>query len=296
MLDRRSFLKTLGAGALAGMIPSPAKARSHSLEADPEAVGVLVDVTYCVGCRKCEWACHQSNKLGDEPMSSFENAIKIHEKRRPDTKNYTVVNGFAGCGSEGGDCFVKVQCMHCIDAACVSACIVGALEKEPGGPVRYVASECIGCRYCMVACPFQIPAYEYDEQLTPRVMKCTFCFEQSLSKGGKPACVEICPEGALRYGKRSDLLEYAHNRIRKFPERYHPDVYGEHTVGGTSWLYIAGKPMTEYGLPELPDNAPPRLTELVQHGIFKNWIPPLALYAFLGGAMMVNRKGGEDDE
>ena len=296
MLNRRHFLKSLGIGALAGLIPETTNSSSVSHESSPDAWGVLVDVSYCVGCRKCEWACHESNELGGAQMSDFENAIKIHEKRRPDPKNFTVVNGYKGCAPEGKDCFVKVQCMHCLDPACVSACIVGALEKDAKGPVSYDAGKCIGCRYCMVACPFQVPAYEYDEALAPRVMKCTFCLEQKLAEGGRPACVEICPEGALRFGKREDLLTYAKGRLKKHPNRYHPEIYGEHTVGGTSWLYLASKPMSELGLPELPEQAPPRLTEVVQHGIFKNWVPPLALYAFLGGAMMVNRNGGGEDE
>ena len=296
MLNRRSFLKTLGVGTVAGMIPEISKSSDAHSEADPDAWGVLVDVTYCIGCRKCEWACHESNDLGNSPLSEFENAIKIHEKRRPDNENYTVVNGYEGCGLDDMDCFVKVQCMHCKDPACVSACIVGALEKDPKGPVRYVEEECIGCRYCMVACPFQIPTYEYDKALAPKVMKCTFCFQQKLELGLPPACVEICPAGALRFGTREELLSYAKARLKKHPDRYHPEVYGEHTVGGTAWLYIAGQPMTELGLPDLPELAPPRLTEVVQHGIFKKWVPPLALYAFLGGAMMVNRKRGGDDE
>ncbi len=296
MLNRRHFLKSLGIGAMAGLIPETTKSSFVSHESNPDAWGVLVDVSYCVGCRKCEWACHESNELGGAQMSDFENAINIDEKRRPDPKNFTIVNGYEACTVGSRDCFVKVQCMHCLDPACVSACIVGALEKHPKGPVNYDADKCIGCRYCMVACPFQIPAYEYDEALAPRVMKCTFCFEQKLAEGGRPACVDICPEGALRFGKREELINYAHSRIEKHPERYYPEVYGEHTVGGTSWLYIAGGSMVDHGLPELPDQAPPRLTEVVQHGIFKNWVPPLALYAFLGGAMMVNRNGGGEDE
>ncbi len=296
MLNRRHFLKSLGVGALAGCIPESSHSSKVDHGAAPEAWGVLVDVTYCVGCRKCEWACHESNELGGAEMSDFENAIEIDHKRRPDPKNFTVVNGYESCGIERKDCFVKVQCMHCLDPACASACIVGALRKTDEGPVTYDADKCIGCRYCMVACPFQIPSYEYDDALAPRVMKCTFCFEQKLKAGERPACVEICPEGALRFGRREQLLHYAHHRIETHPDRYHPEIYGEHTVGGTSWLYIASFPLPDLGLPDLPDQAPPRLTEVVQHGIFKNWVPPLALYAFLGGAMLVNRNGGGDDE
>jgi ferredoxin len=162
---------------------------------------------------------------------------------------------------------------------------VAALTKRDDGPVVYNADICIGCRYCMVACPYQIPAYEYHNALTPKVMKCTLCPERTLDQGKPPACVEICPREALVYGKRSQLLELAHERIKRNPERYHPEVYGEHAVGGTSWLMLSDRPVTELGIPELPNESPAVLTESIQHGIFKGFTGPLMIFGLVGVLM-----------
>ena len=105
-----------------------------------------------------------------------------------------------------------------------------------------------------------------------------------------PACVEICPVECLTFGKRDDLLQLAHQRIAARPDRYVDHVYGEHEVGGTSWLYLADRPFSELGLPELSETAPPRITENIQHGIFKHFIPPLALYAVLGQVMWLGKR------
>ena len=178
--------------------------------------------------------------------------------------------------------------MHCNHAACVSACIVGALTKEENGAVTYDAWKCIGCRYCMVACPFQIPTYEYDNVLTPQVRKCEFC-EQRTSKGELPACVEECPRQAMTYGKRSDLLELAHEKIAEHPGRYVDHVYGEHEVGGTSWMYLSPVPFEQAGFLKLGKAAPPALTEAIQHGVFKHWIAPIGWYGFLAAHVLVDR-------
>ena len=288
MMDRRDFLKTMGsAGAvLAGA--GQAVARVHV----PPGIGshgVLVDLTTCVGCRKCEWACNRRNGLEEQTLASFEDASVFEEMRRPDQDRFTVVNRWQKEGAEGGSVWAKVQCMHCNDPACSSACVVTAFSKLPNGAVVYDPWRCMGCRYCMVSCPFQVPAYEYDNALTPRVRKCEFCAEETL-EGGIPACVEVCPVEALTYGPREHLLKLARNRLAARPERYLDHIYGEHEVGGTAWLYIAGQEFTTLGFPELPSAAPPELTEKIQHGIFKGFIPPLALYALLGQAMWMTER------
>ena len=299
---RRDFLKTLGIAGAGTLLPAGVQAERHGRELDPDAIGVLVDTTYCVGCRKCEWACQKSHTRPQGEMASYRNASEL-EARRPDPRTFTVVNAYPKPAGAAGHDFVKFQCMHCNDPACASACIVGALAKEHEGPVSYDAGKCIGCRYCMVACPFQVPTYEYDDPITPRVMKCTLCFEKTAeTETARPACVEICPEGCLIYGKRERLLEYARKRMGEKPKRYHTEIYGEHVVGGTSWLYLTARPATEVGFPELGDEALPHYTERVQHGIFKNFFPPLALYAVLGGVMFLNREerkerqNGEDSK
>jgi hypothetical protein len=142
----------------------------------------------------------------------------------------------------------------------------------------------------MIACPFQIPAYEYEKALTPKVMKCTMCFERTIKNGQLPACVEVCPTEAIIFGKRSDLLEIAHERIRTHPDRYIDHIYGEYEVGGTSWMYLSNQQFTDIGFPELGDKSPAQLTESIQHGIFKGFAGPVMLFGLLGIIMKVMKK------
>jgi formate dehydrogenase iron-sulfur subunit len=139
---------------------------------------------------------------------------------------------------------VKVQCMHCDHPACVSACIVGAFSKKENGSVVWDTDKCIGCRYCMVACPFQVPSFEYDKALDPEIRKCDFCFDRT-KEGKLPACVNICPVEALTYGPRSELIKIAREKIKKYPDRYIDYIYGENEVGGTSWLYLSGQDLVK---------------------------------------------------
>lgn len=289
--NRRTFLQLLGIGGL-----SLAAGKSEASEGpatSPDAVGCLVDLSMCEGCRKCEAACNRANDL-PPPEVSIEDATALDTPRRPSATELTVVNRYDDVQCNGHPAHSKVQCMHCLDPACVSACIVGALTKDPEGPVRYDPSLCIGCRYCMVACPFQIPAYEYDEVLTPRVMKCEFCFSR-LEQGEIPACAAACPKEAVTFGIREELLTIAEDRINapsdalRKREKLLNHVYGAHEVGGTSWLYLATVPFNKLGFLDLPSKAPPRLTETIQHSIFKYFVPPAALYGLLGAAMYLLR-------
>ncbi len=289
-MDRREFTKLLGSMGLA-LVPGKAAA-SHPHGPLADGVGVLVDTTVCIGCRKCEWACNRSNNLPEEELSSFESKAAFDSYRRPDASHYTVVNEFK---PNGEAIWAKTQCMHCEDPACVSACIVSAFKKRSDGVVAYDLSRCLGCRYCILACPFQIPAYEYDNAFTPQVRKCTFCIER-LDEGKAPACVSICPVECLTYGKREELIELAHRKIERNPDRYVDHVYGEHEVGGTSWLYLSSVPMTELGFPDLGTDAVPCVTETIQHSIFKNFIPPIALFAFLCQIMWLTREHGNSDD
>lgn len=295
-MDRRDFIKTMGAvGATALAGPAVAK---HAVEAPPDAWGVLVDTTSCIGCRKCEWACNDWNGLNEQPLETFEDKSAFETFRRPEADAYTVVNQAPAQSGTKPSVWTKMQCMHCNDPACSSACLVTAFSKQENGAVIYDPWKCMGCRYCIAACPFQIPAYEYDNALTPEVRKCTFCFDR-ITEGKAPACVTICPAECLTYGKRDQLLEIAHRKIANHPDRYIDHVYGEHEVGGTSWLYLAGQDFETLGLPVLGEQSPPRITEGIQHGVFKGFIAPVTLYAVLGQIMWLgNRKQSmrEDEE
>ena len=298
-IDRRRFvgLAAASAGGV-GLATDAAAGDRHPLS--PDYVGVLVDTTLCIGCRKCEEACNRRNHLPRTP-ESFADREVLRRFRRPGENAFTVVNQFPGGPSpdqaERPTTFAKVQCMHCLIPSCVSACIVGALTKAADGAVVYDPTICIGCRYCMVACPFEVLAYQYDTALAPKVRKCELCTGTSAAGGADPACAAACPTEALVFGKRADLLAIAHQRIELRPDRYLPHVYGEHEVGGTGWLYLTGRPVAEIGLLDLPERAPALRTEAIQHGIFKFGIVPVALYGALAGLMWLNhRRRDEGDE
>ena len=292
-LDRREMLRLAGVGCAAlatGVRPADA-AKVSSGPVAPDAFAVLVDTVACIGCRKCEWACNVENRLSDAPAESFDDLKVVDTPRRPDHDAFTIVNRYRTPADHDHSWTVKLQCMHCVDPACASACLVGALSKDEDGPVGYDAWKCIGCRYCMIACPFQIPAYEYAKPVEPRVRKCTFC-EPRLDEGRSPACVAICPNEALTFGTRQELLDAAHTRIQGTPDRYFPHVYGEFEAGGTCWLYLTPVDFKYTGLPVLDEKPIPHHTERIQHAIFKSFVPPLALYGMLGLIMHALR--GED--
>jgi formate dehydrogenase iron-sulfur subunit len=288
-INRRLFFKISGTMAAASLVQND----KPVLAADPpkrtsDSYGCLVDTTLCIGCRLCEQACNERNRLS-KPGVSFEDLTVIERMRRMDETSYTVINRYDSKETglpalKSPQAFVKFQCMHCHDPACVSACIVGALAKESSGPVTYNVGKCIGCRYCMIACPFQVPAYEYHNPLTPEVRKCTFCFKD-IKEGRLPACVQICPREVITFGKRSELLHLARWKIKTHPGRYQERIYGEKEVGGTSWLYLASAPFESIGFPKLGTEAPPRLTEAIQHGLFQSFAAPVILFAALGGVM-----------
>jgi formate dehydrogenase iron-sulfur subunit len=201
-----------------------------------------------VGCRKCEGACNTVNNL-PAPEKLFDDLSVLEQRRRTTTAKFTVVNQFAGGGNYGNQTFVKTQCNHCLEPACASACFVKAFTKNPDGSVTYNADLCVGCRYCMIACPFEIPTYEYDQAFTPRIMKCTMCHPRLL-EGKLPGCVEACPTEALVFGKRNEMIHVARERIRAAGGRYVDHIYGEHEMGGTNWLYLSGLPFASIGMRE----------------------------------------------
>ena len=296
-ISRRSFLKSsalISAGALAST--SVVKGATEQPLSD-ERYGVLVDTTLCIGCRRCEWACKNAHDLPNQSVETYDDRSVLKTRRRPTNQTLTVVNEYENPREPNKPIDVKVQCMHCDKPACVSACIVSALKKKENGAVVWDGTKCIGCRYCMVACPFQVPAYDYDKALEPKVKKCDFCYERLL-KDKLPACVEICPAEALTFGKRIDLVVAARNKIKHYPERYTGYVFGESEVGGTSWLYMAGNDFEKIGFPKLAKSPAPGVAEAIQHGLFAYFVPPLAIYTLLGGIMWLNKrkKGNAEEE
>ena len=248
-ISRRKFLGWMGAVA-AGIGASSSKTANAGghFTGYPDSMGVLHDMSLCVGCRLCEEACNKVNDL-PQPDKPFTDLTVLDEKRRTTPTSHTVVNRYDNVEYNGKPVFRKMQCNHCLEPSCASACMVAAFKKSPEGAVKYDPTVCVGCRYCMIACPFEIPTYEYNENLVPLVQKCTMCAPR-IEKGELPACVEACPKEALIFHKRDDLIKIAHERIRKYPDRYVDHIYGEHEMGGTSWLYLSPVPFHEVGMRE----------------------------------------------
>lgn len=187
---------------------------------------LLIDITMCVGCNSCQDACKAEYNLAP----GAEKALSLTA--------YTALSEYDGV-------FVRRMCQHCEEPTCVSVCPVGALTKSPEGPVLYDGHKCIGCRYCMQACPFHVPRYEW-RSTRPGIRKCIFCAPR-LAKGLPTACAEACPTGATKFGDREDLLAEAASRMAAEPGKYVPKIYGKQDVGGTSILYLSQIPFEKLG-------------------------------------------------
>ena len=250
-INRRTFLQGSLAGAAAATVSLGKNTEAATFEGYPDAMGVLVDLSRCVGCRSCEAACNREQKLPapEKPFNDFSVFDEIHhgQKRRTDETRYTIVNRYDIPGREH-PLFRKIQCNHCLEPACLTSCFVNAYTKTPEGAVIYDSSVCVGCRTCMVACPFYIPTFRYSSAFKPRIMKCVFCYDTRLTKGLPPACVEACPQEALTFGRRTDLVAAGKQRIRENPGTYVDHLYGEHEAGGTSWMYLSPAPFEQVGI------------------------------------------------
>lgn len=285
-INRRGFLKAVGAIGASTLVAGPKKALAYQgFTGNPDRYGILTDLTLCIGrnCRKCEAACNKENKL-PPPKVPFEDNSVFDQTRRPEPQSFTVVNRYPHPQSGGPPIYVKNQCRHCDEPACASACLVKAFTKTREGAVTYNKGVCVGCRYCMTACPFYVPAYEYNKPFSPEVKKCTMCYDTRVSKGGIPACVEACPMETMTFGKRSDLIRLARKRIIENPDKYIDHIYGEQEVGGTSWMYISGVPFEQLGFPmDLGTKPYPELTKG-----FLSMVPAVLVIwpALLGGFYM----------
>jgi formate dehydrogenase iron-sulfur subunit len=205
---------------------------------------ILYDSTLCVGCRQCEAACAERWHLPYNETIAAQEHLSAGKLTAIETH---------------GDRYGRRICMHCQEPTCASACPVGALHKTAAGPVVYDESRCIGCRYCMLACPFQVPSYEWNARL-PRVKKCDMCVDKQ-SKGEPTACAKACPTSATISGDRDALIAIARKRIAEKPSEYQNKIYGLHEVGGTSVLMLSAVPFEQIGMPaNLPTDPLPGLT------------------------------------
>jgi formate dehydrogenase iron-sulfur subunit len=201
---------------------------------------MLIDLTMCIGCNSCQDACKKINGLPEG------------EEKQLSATAYTALNEYNGV-------YVRRMCQHCLEPTCASVCPVGAFTKTAEGPVLYDESKCIGCRYCMQACPFQVPRYQWSSNY-PRVEKCRFCTDR-LAAGLPTACSEACPTGATKFGDREELIREAYKRISAEPGKYINKIYGLQEVGGTSIFYISSVPFEQLGFKtNLQSTAMPMLT------------------------------------
>ena len=316
-ISRRDFLK----GALAGgtLLAAGAPAEARENKAMPgEALGLLYDSTLCIGCKACVSACKEvydmppefstEDHLWDTPLDisgKTLNVIKVYQNGTAENKD-SEKDGFA---------FMKVSCLHCADPSCVSACPVSAMTKDPvTGIVGYDKDVCIGCRYCVAACPFGVPRFQYDKAI-PQISKCQLC-RQRIPEGKYAACAQVCPTGATLYGKVKDLHAEAQRRVAMTPgeyatfprgninthdqsshtaraAKYIPHIYGEKEVGGTQMLKLAAVPFDKLGMPTLPDQSFASKSETLQHTLYGGLIAPLA---FLGVLSFVAKRNVRNDD
>jgi Ni/Fe-hydrogenase subunit HybB-like protein/Fe-S-cluster-containing dehydrogenase component len=275
-ISRRVAIQTLAAAGATAVLPREVYGRSR-VEPTEDAVGMLYDPTCCIGCLDCVRGCAVANECDEELATQADAQLT--------PLSLTVLR----CFEENGTAtFHKEQCMHCVDPACVSACMLGAMQKNADGTVTWNGDLCVGCRYCQIGCPFNKLRFEWDTPF-PRLMKCELCPERR-AQGLEPACAEKCKRGALTYGRRRDLLVEAHARIAAHPDRYQPKVYGEHDGGGTSVLYL-GRPDVTFaslGLPELGTTSVPHLPEKIQHTLYKWMAAPAVLLGVLATVVRRN--------
>jgi Fe-S-cluster-containing dehydrogenase component len=289
-INRRQALRVIlkGAGAVTGTaaLANAAAAEEHPAHpvAPPDAVSMLYDNTICTGCKACMVACSETNGL--PPDTELSGGL-WHMPADLNSKTKNIIKLYEEPGG-GNFAYVKRQCMHCLDAACVTGCPFGALNKGQWGAVRWDSSLCIGCRYCEVACPFDVPKFEW-EKWNPKIVKCEFCYDQRLVQGQQPACTAVCPTGAVIFGKRTDLLATAKQRIADAPEKYFEHrVYGEHEAGGTQVLYLSNVPFEKIGLPKLGSTSLGHYATKVTSVLYKWLWGPILAYGILAAVIKRN--------
>lgn len=318
---RREFLLRAGTGgacAAAAAAPAEAAFVREPKEMPPQAVGMLIDMTLCIGCQACVSACRDANgvEVDDTPFAlagwnaahTWDTALDLDGETLNVIKVWRDGDASVKDRETDGFGFYKRHCLHCVDPSCVSVCPVSAMQKDPQtGIVGYDADACIGCRYCSYGCPFGVPQFDLA-QPRGRINKCEMC-RHLQARGEIPACCDVCPTGASLFGPVAALQEEADRRLAAVPGQtisfprgdirqdrprhegpvpaYLDHTYGETEVGGTQVRYLSAVPFTTLGLPDLPDFAPSRLSEGIQHTLYKWLAAPII--AVLGAALVIRR-------
>ena len=253
--------------------------------APPAAVAMLYDNTRCVGCQSCVAACVEENKtLENAPILGLHHTnLELNATTKNIIKLYKPADGKSYA-------YVKQQCMHCIDPACVAGCMFKGLRKDPkSGIVTWNSKVCVGCRYCEIACPYHVPKFQW-QGWNPKIVKCEFCKERQ-ARGLQPACTSVCPTKAVIFGQRTELLAEAKRRIKESPGKYYQDrVFGETEGGGTQVLYLSKVPFEKIGLPDLPPESVPEKYLKWQKRVYSYLAVPAVLYASMVGVIRGNWK------
>lgn len=294
--SRRTFLKMVGVGgaALAAGAVGGSAVASEGLKIDNDNVAMLYDATRCVGCKACMTTCKRVNL--DSGSLAYEKAEfdadglwDAPDDLSGDTR--TLIKLYKESPTRWS--YVKHSCMHCQKPSCVSVCPVSAMTRDPeSGIVTYDKGICIGCRYCQIACAFNIPRFQWDKAL-PQIVKCDMCKSTELPRTGTTGCASVCPVDAIHFGKRGDLLKEAQRRLEAEPEKYIQYIYGAQELGGLNHLCVAGLPFEKLGLPIVGDQPPAEFSEKIQHTIYKGFIAPVALYGSLCYVAIRNMKKAE---
>jgi Fe-S-cluster-containing dehydrogenase component len=315
-MNRRDFLKAMTGGAAAAALAPAGICALEGEKRQDSHVGILYDATLCVGCQVCMKACKEANSMPSVrrgPLKIWENPMELSAETLCIIKKYENGTREKKDCAENGYAFIKRQCLHCVEPACVSACPASAMAKDPlTGIVSYDKKACIGCRYCQVACQFNIPRFQWDKKF-PEIVKCQMCPDRVL-KGGIPACSAECPTGATVFGHVSDLLKEADRRLAmtpggygKFPVSslasdktatrrvpvYVDHVYGRNEIGGTQVLFMSGVPYDLLRLPDLPEKSYVSISENIQHTVYKGMAAPALL---LGGLVYAVRKNKNHED
>jgi Fe-S-cluster-containing dehydrogenase component len=292
-ITRRELIFNIAKAGVPAAVALTSGAKALQAEEIPlphTPVGLLYDASLCIGCKACEAACNAANNTPADTSGD-----QLHQA--PPDLNVFTRNIIKLYKPEDGSAssFVKRQCMQCFDPACAAGCPFQALYKDfESGVVKWDGGKCIGCRYCTITCPYEVPRFQW-KGFDPVVTKCELCSHR-LARGLKPGCSSVCPTGAVIFGPRPVLLIEAKQRIKNNPGRYYQNrVYGETDNGGTQALYLSRVPFVKLGLPELGPESVPSKTLRWQKRIYSYFALPAMLYAGLVGVIRKNLQGHEEE-